>query len=196
MNESRVCCPKIRQTHTHTTMDDDAAWDDICVGPFDDQLLKGRSEGRMAGLESGYRDGETLGFSKGVELGLELGFMAGVCDELCKSLPQKEEVESKDRHRDKVYNLARELLQTIDSFPTPDAMFQKDDNGQEQQQQQDPNHDVRASMQRIRARFKLLMVRCKTPLLSLETTLADPRHRPPEKEQQNNNNNNNNSNEW
>eukprot|EP00977_Amphora_coffeiformis_P028159 scaffold34710_cov208-Amphora_coffeaeformis.AAC.5 len=146
-------------------------WDDICLNPHEAFVAQGRDEGRRAGEEAGYREGWQLGQTTALEYGMELGFMRGIIETLPSDLDENS----------KAAKTLRDLKQTLDKFPEAEAIFQQRqaasatnvettdmDNDSEQPVEEE---NVRHLIQRIRARFRLLMVQLKMPNLSLKEIL-------------------------
>uniref|UniRef100_A0A7S4QPX7 Essential protein Yae1 N-terminal domain-containing protein n=1 Tax=Ditylum brightwellii TaxID=49249 RepID=A0A7S4QPX7_9STRA len=174
-------------------------WDDICLNPFDSSYQTGRTEGYNAGLNSGFKEGQTLGRHKGLEIGIELGFIRGfVTVALEKALIMKEEDNNNNNIRvEKVKKGLQELLIAIDTFPSPDTLFQRADDGggggaERINVSNDTNlsqhtdkvekevfqsnssstaaapMDVTVELQRIRAKFKLITVQLRIQQFSLK----------------------------
>lgn len=143
-----------------------SSWDDICINPHQTEIDSGREEGQIAGLQAGFNDGFALGRTKGIEFGMELGFMRGFLNT----------VESKLLN-ERLQKKVEELRQAIDNFPSLDAI--KTMNKEETYVQEDASEtvvapgslDILGSMQRIRAKFKVLTVLLKVPQFSLKAVM-------------------------
>ena len=147
-------------------------WDNLCFEPHDAALAHGEKEGQAAGSLAGYNEGRGLGRTKGVEFGMELGFVRGVI---------KEVFNLEDRG-EKIQHSLEELTRALDDFPSPNQMFE-----QVQQSMEERNHgsdseervdkdeklNIQHKMQRIRARFKLLMVQLGQPHFSLKQVMDE-----------------------
>ena len=145
-----------------------SSWDDICINPHQTEIDSGREEGQIAGLQAGFNDGFALGRTKGIEFGMELGFMRGFLNTVEAKLLN-------ERLQKKV----EELRQAIDNFPSLDAI--KTMNKEETYMEEDDSEtvvvpgslDILGSMQRIRAKFKVLTVQLKIPQFSLKQVMDD-----------------------
>jgi hypothetical protein len=159
-------------------MDDD--WDAICVNPHEAFVAQGREEGREAGREAGFVQGRQLGQTTAIDYGMELGFIQGVLEELGL---HGDELSSKN---DRAVKTMKDLQQALDRFPQAEAIFQQhqelgtdlpatDDlhDDSEQPQAELAHADVRQLLQRIRARFRLLMVQLHLSSVSLPQVMAD-----------------------
>ena len=148
-------------------------WDSIAFDPHRQDLDRGVKDGEEAGRLAGFNDGRALGRQKGVEYGMELGFIRGVVGQLMES--ESEKIEEKIRK-----NL-RELTVLLNEFPTPEEIFEQEkftSNDQvneslDNEENQTNSTSILQHMQRIRARFKLLMVQLKEPHFSLKQVMAD-----------------------
>ncbi|CAB9529229.1 expressed unknown protein [Seminavis robusta] len=170
------------------------AWDDLCVNPQQVALETGRQEGRQAGLVSGFNDGKTVGIVKGVEYGMEVGFVKGVVKELSDALlalDNNNADNSNNRFGDaakveRIQNTLQSLTTLLDAFPSPQESFQgtgivgqlnsaSDDNDDEEAllsgKDGKSSTDLEGHMQRIRAKFKLLMVQLRWNNFSLKAVM-------------------------
>ena len=150
----------------------------------------GRKEGREAGLREGFRDGRLLGQTTGVEYGMELGFAIGLLEAV------RQGVDSGDLASlgslDRITKSADDLEKTIHGFPASEDSIRKrlfgssqgngnimdnnqiDDEDEHSQSRDSPSkEDVRAQLQRIRARCKVLSAKLGIPHHSLKTILSD-----------------------
>lgn len=159
---------------------DDSAWDALICNPHDEAVTEGQAQGRSAGRQAGYEQGWNLGQTTALEYGMELGFVRGVLQALQEQQQQEEEEEEGQCpifNNSKAHKTMQELSRALDSFPAAHAIFQStqqqqghddndfhDDSERPQKQQQEEN--VRQLLQRIRARFRLLMVQLKMSHLS------------------------------
>mmetsp|Transcript_4455 Transcript_4455/g.12398 ORF Transcript_4455/g.12398 Transcript_4455/m.12398 type:complete len:205 (-) Transcript_4455:45-659(-) len=175
---------------------DGVDFEDLCLDPYNDSLEKGRAEGHAAGLKSGFEDGRSLGRIKGLEIGIELGYMRGVAIAINKRVMSPLEKETADTEgcgrAEKVRKVLKELINAIDSFPSPDEMFADTgdtsllngtDGGvtgtmtrKEAMQPTQERPDIAGKLQRIRAKFKLLLVQLKLPQLSLKKVMDEALH--------------------
>jgi len=142
----------------------------------------GRKEGRNVGLQSGYMDGYAIGKVKALEVGIELGYMKSIALILMES-------GIVGRRKKKL----QELLDAIESFPKPDELFSIkeegkgvdanddiDDNNTDANAENDTNGesytgekiDIMDKMQRIRAKFKTILVQMKIPHLTLKKVMS------------------------
>jgi len=150
-------------------------WDEICVNPHQSHIDTGRQEGREAGLRAGFKDGFTLGRTKGIEFGMELGFITGFLNTVERRIQssQEDDAARNERLQKKVGDLRR----AIDDFPSPDNMFANAMNDNDAQDDSEAavssGTDIIRSMQRIRAKFKVLAVQLKIPHFSLNQVMAD-----------------------
>jgi hypothetical protein len=80
-------------------------------------------------------------------------------------LLRRNPVNSKDDRR--VQQSIQLLLKALDEFPTPEQVFDKNVH-HNNDSKSDRNHDVAAQMERLRARFKLLMVQLGMPHFTLQ----------------------------
>lgn len=164
------------------TDNSDDAWDALCVDPHADALAEGRRRGASDGRAAGWREGHATGRTTAAEHGMELGWVRGVVTEL-----RRQNAVWKDERLQKSTD---SLLRALDGFPSPEDVFR----GQQQRardplREEDPNDtgdaeelpngedgssselDVAGKLQRIQARFKLLMVQLGLPHFSLKRTM-------------------------
>lgn len=153
-------------------------WDEICVNPHQSHMNAGRHEGREAGLQAGFKDGFALGRTKGIEFGMELGFIRGFINSVESKIQSssQEDVARNERLQKRVDDLRR----AIDEFPSADSMFANtinDDvpNNEDDSETADASEstDLMGSMQRIRAKFKVLAAQLKIPHYSLKQVMTD-----------------------
>lgn len=180
-------------TDTFSTAADwnNSLFDDI-IDPFQQIARSERAHGQEAGRRAGYVDGRHIGRTKGWEIGLELGYIHSFASNFidgCRKREQdmKEQADSsreesstsadRSNHRlDRCLTVSRELIVMVNSFPDPDELLaQKPEeidaikvSGRDDSEitPDTSRVDVTSSLQRIRAKFKLLLVllRTKTPL--------------------------------
>ena len=143
------------------------AWDDISVNPHQTEIDLGRAEGQIAGLQAGFNDGFALGRTKGIEFGMELGFVRGFLNT----------VEAKN---ERLQKKVEELRHAIDDFPSLDAIktVKKEEETYSEEDDSEAvvmagNLDILGSMQRIRAKFKVLTVQLKVSQFSLKQVMDD-----------------------
>ena len=169
-----------------TDSKDSLSWDDLCLDPHADAMEAGREEGRVAGTKSGFQAGSDLGRAKGVEYGMELGFCEGIIQKI-QALLEDPDLTTKSpdsklvKNRAKIEKSLVDLQQALQAFPEPSELFAKESNGtiseplpkQDGVEQVDSTAavDVRNEMQRIRAKFKVLMVQLGMPHLSIKQVM-------------------------
>jgi hypothetical protein len=164
-------------------------WDDLCLDPHHSSFEAGQMEGRAAGELAGFRDGQALGQTKGLEFGMEIGFIRGVLQAL-EEEEEEEEESIRNKNSDRVRKSMQGLRQALADFPTPDQMLEQqaalqmtphahnDNNSNDHlDDSEDPSSntklDILAKLQRIRARFKLLMVQLGMPQFSLKQVMLE-----------------------
>ena len=167
--------------------DDD--WDGLFADPHAAQRMEGRRHGAIDGRTAGLARGYAAGRSTATDLGLELGFARGVLDGLRRQMSSSSSLGGDERLRRSVDGLQRAL----DDFPSPAAIFRdkqqpaplregdpmgeidpsKNDNKLEYEDSFDDadDDDVAGKLQRVRARFKLLLVQLGLPHFSLKHDL-------------------------
>jgi hypothetical protein len=148
-------------------------WDNLCFNPHDAALAQGEKEGEAAGSLAGFNEGRGLGRTKGVEFGMELGFVRGVI----------KEISNLEDRGEKIQHSLKELTRALDDFPSPDQMFEQvhqsmeeiihNDHDSEEPVNRDEKLNIQHKMQRIRARFKLLMVQLGQPHFSLKQVMDE-----------------------
>ena len=173
-------------------------WDDL-LDPYQYAREKGIQEGRRAGLQSGFQNGQALGHVKALEMGVELGYMKSIVTQRM----EEEEVRIKKSHHGgkgvvvlesegKKLERMKQLLEAIESFPTPDEMFASSTSNlkelnditnvvqsislnEAQAQAQDINSgngvNIVETMQRVRAKFTLFLKQSKLSHLSLKKVM-------------------------
>jgi hypothetical protein len=156
--------------------DEDVAWDNLCINPHSKTQEDGRERGRYDGSISGYNEGYKIGRTTAVSNGMEIGFIQGViaylttkCD-LPSILVDNEKVE---RAQKSIQN----LQMAINEFPSADALLQRTsqtadiNDDDDDDDDMNSNIDISNNLQRIRARFKLLMVQLGLSHVSLNHLL-------------------------
>jgi len=146
-------------------------------------VASGRAEGREAGLREGFKEGRLLGQTTGVEYGMEIGFAAGLVEAVRHAIAEGQIPEKSIK---RITKSANDLEKAIEDFPSSqesirERLFQSksikndgDENDDEQwQNKNDKEEDVRAKLQRIRARCKVLAAKLGIPHHSLKTILAE-----------------------
>lgn len=156
----------------------DLDWDSLCVDPHHDSLENGREEGRQAGRQAGFNEGRKLGQTTAIEFGMEIGFIRGIVDEL----------HEKESLNERVRKTLHELHEMILKFPEAQELFQqaktphessltgaeeKNDFEDDSEKPANEADTVRHLLQRIRGRFRLLMVQLKLPYLSLKQVMNE-----------------------
>lgn len=189
---------------------DNSLFDDV-IDPFQQIAISERAQGQEAGRRAGYLDGRDIGRTKGWEIGLELGYIHAFANNFidgCRKREQntkeqtdtnqEERSKSADRgnHRlDRCLTVSRELIDLVNCFPDPDELLaQRTDiaeidaielSGRDDSKiaPDTSRVDVTSSLQRIRAKFKLLLVllRTRTPLdlkrlLNRNHSVEDEKH--------------------
>ena len=148
-------------------------WDTLSVDPHASFISQGRIEGAEAGRQSGYQSGYALGRTTALDTGLELGFIRGIVASLDTT-----------RVSDRAVRTIRELQELLNDFPTVDQVFREQErerqgdkeNAQDDSEQPVADGDsrsVRIEIQRIRAKFKLLMVQMGYPHFSLKQVMDE-----------------------
>ena len=168
---------KMALPHGENDSNDDA-WDNLCMNPHSQIQENGRErgghDGSMLGYNEGYNIGRTTAISNGMEIGFIQGVLAYLTDQstLSALLIEDEKVE---RAQKSIQNLQI----AINEFPSPDVLVPRmphdrtvldeanvDDNGDDKNI--NTNIDISNKLQRIRARFKLLMVQLGLSHVSLK----------------------------
>lgn len=153
-------------------------WDSLCTNPHLKVQQDGRERGRQDGSIGGYNEGYNIGRTTALSNGMEVGFIQGVLlylmteGSLSAILEENEKVE---RARKSI-----QLLQiALDEFPAPDTLIIDrstenqtigETNGDNNDNVDNINtaNDISKKLQRIRARFKLLMVQIGLSHVSLQ----------------------------
>lgn len=158
------------------------AWDDLAVNPHAAALAAGRRLGVADGRAAGFGQGYATGLVSATDLGLELGFVRGVVDGLQQQQQQLAVLIHED---ERVQKSIDSLRKALDDFPSPAAVFppnrgggREDDNADEfstslKAEEGVGEDDVAGKMQRIRARFKLLIVQLGLPHFSLKRVMDE-----------------------
>jgi hypothetical protein len=176
------CCRSMKSMASSNSQD---AWDEICVNPHQSQIDVGRQEGRAAGLEAGFNEGYSLGRTKGIEFGMELGFILGFLDSVQNRI-QADSQENDTTRNERLQTRVDGLRKAIEGFPTTDTIFAatQTDNDAKDEDEVSKNDsegmpvsdgmNIVGSMQRIRAKFKVLCVQLKLPAhLSLKQVMTE-----------------------
>jgi hypothetical protein len=154
------------------------AWDNLCTNPHHHDQEDGRERGRHDGSIAGYNEGYNIGRTTAISNGMEIGFIQGVLvylmteGSLSAMLIENEKVE---RAQKSIQNLQI----AIDEFPSPESLI--DRSTEDKQAIRETNvhdddddnsinttNDISNKLQRIRARFKLLMVQLGLSHVSLK----------------------------
>lgn len=189
---------------------DNSLFDDV-IDPFQQIAISERAQGQEAGRRAGYLDGRDIGRTKGWEIGLELGYIHAFSNNFidgCRKREQntKEQTDTNQEERstsadrgnhrlDRCLTVSRELIDLVNCFPDPDELLaQRTDiaeidaielSGRDDSKiaPDTSRVDVTSSLQRIRAKFKLLLVllRTRTPLdlkrlLNRNHSVEDEKH--------------------
>ena len=167
--------------HKEDEINDDG-WDNLCMNPYRQNQEDGRERGRYDGSISGYNEGYKIGRTTAISNGMEIGFIQGVLD--CLTTEFKLSVMMIDNEKvERAQKSIQNLQIAINEFPSSDVLIpkaSKDCTTQNEADSSDNNSDgnINASidisnkLQRIRARFKLLMVQLGLSHVSL-TQLMD-----------------------
>jgi len=169
-------------------------WDEyLLLDPYEESRKEGRAQGLEAGLRAGFRDGHTIGKVKALEIGIELGYMHSIAVSSLGIMRRTVEKDDGDTENttsilaaEKRIKKLQELLKSIECFPKPDEMFtdRKEastsqvgrpeiENGIDSDNSQDATQsmDIVDRMQRIRAKFKTILVQMKLPHLTLKKVM-------------------------
>ena len=130
-------------------------WDALTTDPFHESLEEGRAEGRRDGAQAGYEEGYATGWNTAVEMGVEVGYMLGILN----AVKQQE-------YPERVHKTLQDLDRLLDDFPDAERALSEEDDSEE---------DLRQSLQRIRARFKLLTVQLNRPEWTLTAVMEAAR---------------------
>lgn len=190
--------PSIVQQQKHNSK----SWDNICANPFDSSIEEGRRQGASAGLRAGYNEGYHLGKMKAVEIGFELGFIRGFMNSIDKNIPSVTEKSRKDRIQKGLVGLEQAVndfpspeemfhiltkgiadqdVENVDEEERIVEKLESEADFVESLQEEAPGDalgqsrvvDVTRELQRIRAKFKLLLVQLKMPHLELKKFLKE-----------------------
>mmetsp|Transcript_17598 Transcript_17598/g.40176 ORF Transcript_17598/g.40176 Transcript_17598/m.40176 type:complete len:221 (-) Transcript_17598:1882-2544(-) len=149
---------------------------------------EGRAEGREAGILEGFQEGRTLGQTTGVGHGMEVGFATGLLEAVREALASGDLSPStafSEGSLDRIAASAESLEKAIGGFPSSSRdeiegrLFRSgtrdagdgDDDGDPGGG--DSQEDVRAKLQRIRARCKVLAAKLGIPHHSLNKLMAE-----------------------
>jgi hypothetical protein len=157
------------------------------IDPINKVTQISKQAGRIAGQKASYEEGHNIGIMKGWEIGLELGFMFRFCSDILIGLKlcflQKQQTKNEETNLsgtratsasssrlDRCVALANDVVKLINEFPSPQHLLLSninsnninDTTSQQQQQLRQQQLDVSTSLQRIRAKFKLLNALLKT----------------------------------
>ena len=145
-------------------------------------VASGRAEGREAGLKEGFKEGRLLGQKTGVEYGMEVGFATGLLEAVREAIVE-DRIPEKSLER--IAKSANDLEKAIDDFPSSQESIRnlfryksihnnEDENDDEQRRSHNEEEEhIRAKLQRIRARSKVLAAKLGIPHHSLKTVLAE-----------------------
>ena len=157
-------------------------------------VARGRKEGREAGLGQGFNDGRLIGQKTGVEYGMEIGFATGLLEAVRQGINSGDL--SPMGSLDRITKSANDLEKAIHDFPSSEESIKKrlfrstshseksiinisssnndnDDYKQLQRRDGSSEENIRAKLQRIRARCKVLAAKLGIPHHSLKTVLAE-----------------------
>jgi len=175
-------------------------WDALGFDPHAKAVAEGRRQGAADGRAAGWRQGYATGRTTAAEYGTELGFVRGVVSALQEQYAAFSNSETITDGDDRLQNSIRNLLIALDDFPSPVVVFRNmidstnnktasrdplreedpdrlvepaDEEVDANTETNDHDHelDVAAKMQRVRARFKLLMVQLGLPHFSLKSIM-------------------------
>jgi len=144
----------------------------------------GRAEGREAGLKEGFKEGRLLGQKTGVEYGMEVGFASGLLETIREAMM---EGRIPEKSLERIAKSANDLEKAINDFPSSEESIRnlfrsksihnnenENENDDEQwRRNNEEEEDIRAKLQRIRARCKVLAAKLGIPHHSLKTILVD-----------------------
>lgn len=137
---------------------------DACLDPFEDNRRHGEAQGQRDGSLAGLREGKGVGRTTALDLGLQLGFVQGVVEYLQQQYQQEDLNDSSDR-RGRIRPLLDELEQLLKAFPEPETLFSSQDG--------DETVTAEDQLQHVKAKFKLLTVKCQVPHLTLRQLMQD-----------------------
>lgn len=157
-------------------------WDEFCWNPHQESVQQGEISGSEAGRLAGFKDGKALGQVKGFEMGMEIGFIRGFLEAL---EPQDDNSPAIIEKSGRIQRSIEQLHKVLNEESLqPDAIFQEnntqlsaketlsshvyDDDQELPQADEDSKVDVESKLQRIRARFRVLVVQLKLPKSSLK----------------------------
>ena len=161
-------------------------WDDFCWNPHEESVQQGETSGKEAGRLAGFRDGKAMGQVKGFELGMEVGFIRGFLE----ALEQDQNVSKNERIQRSIDQLQRILEE---ESLQPEVIFQDaqsviamaskkyeeppTETTSDEDDEDSPNGeskvDVESKLQRIRARFKVLIVQLKMSKSTLKDVMDE-----------------------
>ena len=177
---------------------DSIDFEDLCLDPYEPHRERGREEGRLSGLKTGFQDGKSLGLMKAIEIGVELGYMRGVAVAMGGAIVSGL-LEAQDRcdldvgkRMKKIRKSLNDLVVAVDEFPSSDELFglrfsgDASDDGftglpvksqsppiKKKENPDNARVDISSKLQRIRAKFKLLIVQLKLPQLALRKIMDE-----------------------
>uniref|UniRef100_A0A7S2NYI5 Essential protein Yae1 N-terminal domain-containing protein n=1 Tax=Leptocylindrus danicus TaxID=163516 RepID=A0A7S2NYI5_9STRA len=143
---------------------------DSALDPYQHCADAGRRDGEAAGLARGFTEGRNLGMKKSWEFRFELGYYAGFVEFVateqgmdakkagCKF--EEHVTSSGSTKEERLERNINGILHAIEEFPTSDDL-QRASNDEED----DDSHqlDLPIQIQRIRAKFKLLLIQLGLP---------------------------------
>ncbi|KAL7477179.1 hypothetical protein ACHAW6_002994 [Cyclotella cf. meneghiniana] len=177
--------PSIERNESFTVNRDGSLFDDV-IDPFEQIAISERRNGQIAGRRAGYSEGRDIGRSKAWEIGLELGYIHSFARHVLKNVHQQrlDQINKPNDRFSKRLNrclaISQELKTLINQFPDPDSLFDRYqniadniDSNKKKFDDTSTDHfetganvadveDVTSSLQRIRAKFKLLLVLLST----------------------------------
>lgn len=118
---------------------------------------QGREEGQRDGELHGFEEGYKLGQTTAIDYGMELGFIRGCAQILSETIAKNNDDDKNNRNLDALHH-------ALADFPTPAKLIQ--DSTEE-------TRTAREQMQRIRARFKVVVNHHGFPMLSLEKAMTE-----------------------
>ncbi|VEU44856.1 unnamed protein product [Pseudo-nitzschia multistriata] len=171
-----------------------STFDEVVLGGEVSAIEEGRVLGKEEGLLTGFREGGVLGHKTGIDYGMEIGFALGLLQAVRESvLLEGSDLTSSSSSLDRIRKSVDELEKAINDFPSSEEdirrrLFQSSDkeknvhfrdrdcdeeDGKNHNQQTQAEEDVRAQLQRIRARSKVLTARLGIPRHSLKNSMSE-----------------------
>ena len=149
----------------------DDAWDNLCMNPHRQTQEDGREHGRYDGSVAGYNEGYNIGRTTAMSNGMEIGFIQGILAYLTTE-PNLSTILKDTVKVNRAQKSIQNLQMAINEFPSVNVLMERtpDDINFIDSNTND-SIDISNTLQRIRARFKLLMVQLGLSHLSLKQLL-------------------------